>query len=172
MSLRLKLKHSWLYGTIRIRYCKLFRLLIDRGLRSCIIRVLICLYTGHMVRVAWNGMQSKYFSAVNGVKQGGVLSPILYLLYTDGLLVKLSIKLWCWMLHWLFFVGALANYADDLVLLAHTPSLLPFVNCFVFVMSMQMNLVSNLMQRSLNGWLLYLRSDVGYRLSWTFVSFT
>ena len=38
-------------------------------------------------------------------------------------------------------------------------------------MSMQMNLVSNLMQISLNGWLLYLRSDVGYRLSWTFVSF-
>ena len=36
---------------------------------------------------------------------------------------------------------------------------------------MQMNLVSNLMQRSLNGWLLYLRSDARYRLSWTFVSF-
>ena len=55
----------------RVRYCKLFRLLIDRGLPSCIIRVLICLYTGHMVRVAWNGVQSKYFLAVNGVKQGG-----------------------------------------------------------------------------------------------------
>ena len=74
----------------RVRYCKLFRLLIERGLPSCIIRVLICLYTGHMVRVAWNGVQSKYFGCY-GVKQGGVLSPILYLLYNDGLLVRTAL---------------------------------------------------------------------------------
>jgi len=72
------------------------------------------------------------------------------------------------MLHWFFFVGALA-YADDLVLLAPTPSAMR--QLLRIVMSMQMNLVSNLMQRSLNGWLLYLRSDIGYRLSWTFLSF-
>jgi len=27
---------------------------------------------------------------INGVKQGGVLSPVLFCLYTDGLLVALS----------------------------------------------------------------------------------
>ena len=52
----------------RVRYCKLFRLLVDRGLPACVIWVLICLYTGHMVRIAWNGVQSQYFMAANGVK--------------------------------------------------------------------------------------------------------
>ena len=74
----------------RVRYCKLFHLLVDRGLPACVIRVLICLYTGQMVRIAWNGVQSQYFTVANGVEQGKVLSAILYLLYTDGLLVKLS----------------------------------------------------------------------------------
>jgi len=36
--------------------------------------------------VAWNGPQSQYFLAINGVKQGGVLGLIMY---TDWLLVKL-----------------------------------------------------------------------------------
>ena len=104
----------------RVRYCKLFRLLVDKGLPACIIRVFICLYTNHMVCVAWNGMRSQYSLATNGVKQGGVLSPMLYLLYIDGLLVKLSnAGVGCYFGP--IFVGALA-YADDLLLLAPTPS--------------------------------------------------
>ena len=65
----------------RVRYCKLFRILTDRGLPPRIVRVLICLYTNSNVRVAWNRVESQYFLAVNGVKQGGVMSPVLYLLY-------------------------------------------------------------------------------------------
>ena len=88
----------------QVRYCKLFRLLVDRGLRACVIRVLICLFTGHMVRVAWNGVQSQYFLAVN-VKQGGVISPMLYLLHTDGLLVKLSNSgVGCFLVHSLWML--------------------------------------------------------------------
>ena len=48
----------------RIQYCKLFRLLMERGLPSCITRVIIGLYLNNFVRVAWNGVMSGtlYFS--------------------------------------------------------------------------------------------------------------
>ena len=55
----------------------------------------------------------------NGVKQGGVLSPVLFCVYIDGLLISLNrAGLGCHIGH--MFVGVLA-YADDLILLAPTP---------------------------------------------------
>ena len=87
-----------------------------------IIRVLINFYTGNYVRVAWCGIVSDYFLAINGVKQGGVLSPVLFCLYIDGLLVALSkAGVGCFIGN--NFVGALA-YADDIVLLAPSASAL------------------------------------------------
>ena len=51
-------------------------------------------------------------------KQGGVISPVLFCVYVDGLLKLLSdAKVGCYIRH--MFVGALA-YADDIVLLALT----------------------------------------------------
>jgi len=73
----------------RVHYCKLFKLLISRQVPACIVRVLINFYTSNYVRVSWCGILSEYFLAVNGVKQDGVLSPVLFCLYVDGLLVKL-----------------------------------------------------------------------------------
>lgn len=59
---------------------------------------------------------SKTGRVVNGVKQGGVISPILFCLYMDELLARLrKAGVGCYVSCW--FVGALA-YADDLVLLA------------------------------------------------------
>lgn len=104
----------------RVQYCKLFKLLISRQVPPCIVRVLINFYTSNYVRVSWCGILSDYFVAVNGVKQGGVLSPVLFCLYIDGLLVLLSkAGIGCFIGS--NFVGALA-YADDIVLLAPSAS--------------------------------------------------
>jgi hypothetical protein len=70
-------------------YCKQFGLLLKRGLPACIIRILNNFYVGNHVRVAWNEDVSDYFTAVNGVEQGGVLNLVLFCIYMDGLLLVL-----------------------------------------------------------------------------------
>jgi hypothetical protein len=106
----------------KVHYCKLFKLLIKRQLPAHVIRLLINMYTNNFVRVAWCGVMSDYFLAVNGVKQGGVLSPVLFCLYIDDLLLALSSSgVGCYI--GINFVGALA-YADDLVLIAPTATAL------------------------------------------------
>ncbi len=80
------------------------------------------MYTGHMICVAWNGVASDFFHILNGVQQGGVISPVLFCIYIDGLLIRLrSSGVGCYI--GAVFTGVLA-YADDLVLVAPTPSAL------------------------------------------------
>ena len=62
-------------------------------------------------------------------KTGGVISPILFCVYVDGLLKLLSdAKVGCYIGH--VFVGALA-YADDIVLLAPTARAMRKIILFV-----------------------------------------
>jgi len=56
---------------------------------ALIVRVLMNFYVGNFVRFQWSGIVSDNILAGNGVKQGGVLSPVLFCLYIDGLLVTL-----------------------------------------------------------------------------------
>jgi len=100
----------------KLEYRKLFSLLLAPQLPPVVIRILLNMYTNQQVRVLWNGVYSNVFSVVNGVKQGGVISPVLFCLYMDELLVRLrEAGVGCYVSGW--FVGALA-YADNLVLLA------------------------------------------------------
>jgi len=106
----------------RVDYCKLFRQLLKCDLPHIYLRMLLNLYTNNVAYVSWNGIQSKNFPVKNGVRQGGIISPVLFCIYIDGLLYMLSESgVGCYIGH--VFVGALA-YADDIALLAPTPSVM------------------------------------------------
>jgi Reverse transcriptase (RNA-dependent DNA polymerase) len=44
----------------RIEYCKLFNLLMEWHIPTCIIKILINFYTNHHVRVAWCGVMQTF----------------------------------------------------------------------------------------------------------------
>lgn len=77
--------------------------------------MLLNVYANSLARVSWNGVYS--------VRQGGITSPILYRVYLDELLVHRLYEsgVGCDIGH--VYTGALA-YADDMALLAPTPSAL------------------------------------------------
>ena len=65
----------------RIHYGKLFNILISRKLPAFIIRVLFDSYSRQQSRAMWNSCYTEYFYMSNGVKQGSVLSAILFTIY-------------------------------------------------------------------------------------------
>ena len=97
----------------------LFKKLISRDIPLHMIRLLFDFYYMLSLSVLWNGCMSKQFISYNGIKQGGVLSPILFCIYIDDLLIGLEKQGYGCFIGKLFY-GVLA-YADDIILLA--PSL-------------------------------------------------
>ena len=100
----------------RIRYDKLFKILINRGVPAMALRALLDLYQRQVLRTSWNGKFSRSFSPSNGIRQGGVISPLLFCVYMDELLKRLETEgVGCWIGK--HFYGCL-GYADDLTLAA------------------------------------------------------
>ena len=82
------------------------------------LRFLIHSYCNQTMRVKWNGSLSGTFSTSNGVKQGSVLSPLLYIVYLDQLILALfESGIGCHLNG--MFAGSFI-YADDVTLLAPT----------------------------------------------------
>ena len=74
------------------------------------------MYTLQYANVRWNGKNFHQFHISNGVKQGAILSAILYCIYMNGLFEKLrENKTGYWING--DFVGIL-GYADDNFLLS------------------------------------------------------
>ena len=103
----------------RVDYIKLFEKLMRKGMCPLTVRLLLNMYIKQKLQVKWNNHKSSKFSVTNGVRQGGVLSPFLFSVYMDELLVTLKNNgVGCHMGH--HYVGAF-GYADDIILLC--PSL-------------------------------------------------
>ena len=67
--------------------------------------------------VRWRGSYSYWFHILAGVQQGGNLSPLLFAVYMDVLIMRLRQRgLGCKLFN--TFYGCLL-YADDILLLAH-----------------------------------------------------
>ena len=100
----------------RVNYVRLFELLLQRGLCPMLIKFLLYMYTCQSLVVRWQEKSSQPFECRNGIKQGAVLSPILFCVYMDTLLERLrNSGVGCYIGH--VFTGAV-SYADDLTLLA------------------------------------------------------
>ena len=76
------------------------------------------MYTNQSCSVKWDNEQSDYFKISNGVKQGGVISPLLFGCYSDNLFTQLQHSgLGCHV--GCSYAGAF-GYADDIALLIST----------------------------------------------------
>ena len=62
----------------------------SKGRPNVVVRFILDGYTRQSVRVQWDGVNSRSFNTFNGVKQGGVISPILFAIYYDELIARLS----------------------------------------------------------------------------------
>ncbi len=73
------------------------------------------MYTNQSLQVRWGNHTSAKFSVTNGGKQGGVLSPILFSVYMDGLFKRLRVS-GIGRRIGNQYTGGL-DYADDLILM-------------------------------------------------------
>ena len=103
----------------KVVFHMLFNELIKKNVCTKIIKLLLYMYTNQDCDVQWEGAHSNMFKIFNGVKQGSVISPLLFTLYIDSLFLLLKqLGLGCHV--GLTYAGAF-GYADDIALVA--PSL-------------------------------------------------
>jgi len=101
-----------------VNYWKLFNKLLDDGIDVAIVTILAFWYSNQKICVRWQNTLSNNFTIGKGIRQGGVLSPVLFARYINELLHGISTSgIGC-------SVGGIyyniLAYADDLVLFAPT----------------------------------------------------
>ena len=100
----------------KISYWLLLNKLLDRGVPLYLVLVLRYWFAEQQLHVRWGGAVSDGFCMSNGIRQGSVLSPLLFSVYTDDFNILLNeSKIGCHIANKPFNN---LSYADDLVLVA------------------------------------------------------
>ena len=100
----------------KVCHQKLFQKMYDIGIPRIYVNFLRVCYNSQSVKVKLNNFLSNSWKIRNGVRQGGILSPLLFSIYIDDLLRKVyQAKFGCRLG---LFSTNIIGYADDLVLLS------------------------------------------------------
>ena len=100
----------------RDAYDRLFNVLLERNMYPRIVRLLYYMYIHQIYYVKWNNERSNLFNVSNGVKQGSLISPLLFIIYIYELFSKLEyLGLGCHV--GLTYAGEF-GYADDIALIS------------------------------------------------------
>jgi len=104
--------------------------LMDRNIPKCFLDVLICWYSKCYAFVRWGSYVSEQFKIMAGVRQGGVLSPVLFSVFINTVICKLRSAGYGAYIG-MYFFGCLL-YADDVLLVSHS----------IFDMQLMLNICS------------------------------
>lgn len=100
----------------RVNHWTLLDKLLKRGIPQQVVKNIKCVIRNQLSYIRWDDVLSANFKSTNGLKQGGLLSPLLYCVYIDDMLEELSSQnTGC------ILPGKCINnlcYADDLTILS------------------------------------------------------
>ena len=74
----------------RVNRCKLLTKLENRGVAKYILRLISYDLISQHICIRWGNSYSDFFTSTNGVKQGGILSPLFFNVYMDNLSAQLN----------------------------------------------------------------------------------
>ena len=105
-------------GFDKMNHYALFVKLMERKFPIELLVILENWFTMSITCVRWGGQDSYFFKLMAGVRQGGVLSPVLFAIFIDGIISKaMSANVGCYLSTVCFSIFL---YADDILLLAPT----------------------------------------------------
>ena len=125
----------------RVNHVKLFQIMIQQGLPSRFIKIVINWYGKIFSIFKWNNSFSESTAVKSGIRQGGILSPVLFNTYIDVLINRLeNLELGC--LVGDVYIGCIA-YADDIILLSGSVCMLQKMLNVSYTVGAELDIVFN-----------------------------